>query len=139
MTPLERMVAIGVLLVALLISFSHLVGAEQGPGDGFTAGVISSLGITLQYAVFGIAETRRMLKGLRFQPLMIAGLATALVAAVLPLFTTGVLLGHLAIRAEVPALGTIELTQATLFDIGVYLLVVGGATWVIENLGEELE
>jgi hypothetical protein len=53
MTPLIRVVSIIIVPIAFLIAVSHLLGAERGPGDGFTAGIIMALALTLQYETRG--------------------------------------------------------------------------------------
>ena len=43
----------------MVISICHLLYGHDQPGDGFTAGVITSIGIGFWYVVFGFDETRR--------------------------------------------------------------------------------
>jgi multicomponent Na+:H+ antiporter subunit B len=134
MTPLIRLVSVAVLPAALLISLSHLVGAEHGPGDGFTAGIISALGVTLEYELRGYRAVRDRLGRLRFEHVLGTGLAVTLVAATLPLLLGGALLGELAAAIPLPVVAPIELTQAHLLDLGIYLAVAGGALTAIDHL-----
>jgi len=48
-TPLTRIITRIVLPLAFLVALAHLFYGGDGPGDGFTAGVVSGLGV----AVFG--------------------------------------------------------------------------------------
>ena len=139
MTPLIRLVTLATLPTAVLISMTHLVGADQGPGDGFTGGIISSLGFTLQYVSFGYRESHRMFRQLRFERVLIFGLALALLAAVLPVFAGAPFLAIQEVSISVPLVGVIRLTRAMLFDFGIYFVVLGGAMTAIDSLGRGIE
>lgn len=139
MTPLVRLVTMSTFPIALLISMTHLVGADQGPGDGFTAGIISSLGITLQYVSFGYREARRMFRRLGFQRLLVLGLAIAVLAALLPVFAGEPLLAIQELSLDVPLVGVVRLTRAMLFDVGIYFVVLGGAMTAVDSLGRAIE
>lgn len=134
MTPLIRFVATITLPIALIISMTHLVGAEDGPGDGFTAGIISSLGLTLEYLAFGYEEARHKLRGLHFEYLLALGFTLVLLASVIPIFAAEPLLAILELSVEIPAVGEMRLNRAMLFDVGIYFVVVGGAMTVIDQL-----
>ncbi|MBI4497361.1 MAG: hypothetical protein HY689_05630 [Chloroflexi bacterium] len=138
MTPLIRLVTRATLLIALLTSMTYLVGGDQGPGDGFSAGVVSALGLTLQYIAFGYHEARRTLRRFRFERMPPVGLAIALLAALLPVVTGEPLLAILEVHMTVPLVGVVRLTRALLFDVGIYLVVGGGAMTVIESLGRAI-
>lgn len=139
MTPLMRLVTMATLPVAVLVSMTHLVGADQGPGDGFTAGIISSLGITLQYVSFGYREAQRMFRRVHFPFLLALGLTIAVLASMLPVFTGEPLLAIQEASLDVPLVGTVRLTRAMLFDLGIYLVVLGGAMTAVDNLGRAIE
>jgi len=139
MTPLIRLVTLATLPIAVLISMTHLVGADQGPGDGFTGGIISSLGLTLQYVSFGYREARRMFGRVRFERVLIFGLALALLAALLPLFMGDGFLAIEEVSVRVPLVGTIRLTRAMLFDVGIYFVVLGGTMTAVDSLGRASE
>ena len=63
-----------VLPFALLMALSQLLYGGDGPGDGFTAGVISGLGVALWYIVFGYEEAQRRLGWLKPRYLIGTGL-----------------------------------------------------------------
>lgn len=134
MTPLIRLVSLAVLPLAFLISLAHLIRAEQGPGDGFTAGIISALALTLEYLTFGYEKARRRVEWIHFDQVLFLGLSLALVAAVLPLLTGAALLGGVSVAWEVPVLGEIRLTRSLFFDFGIYFSVVGGVMSAIDGL-----
>ena len=66
------------LPIALMISAVHMIYGHAQPGDGFTAGVIISLAIGLQYVVFGFQEIHRRLWWLRPRRLIVAGIIIAI-------------------------------------------------------------
>lgn len=138
MTPLIHLVSHLTLPIAFLISLTHLVGADRGPGDGFTGGIISALGITLQYVVFGYQEASRRLRRIPFPALVAAGLTVALVAGLLPVFFGEPFLGLVEATFQVPVLGDVHVDRAQLFDLGIYFVVLGAAVTVIDSLGEAI-
>ena len=79
---------------------------------------------------------RRLSRG---QPWLLlgAGLLISSVTAVVPLFFGGSLLESGAVTIDLPLFGTVKLTSALFFDIGVYLVVVGLAMMVFESFGDE--
>lgn len=139
MTPLIRLTATVVPPIALLISMTHLVGSDQGPGDGFTAGIISALGLTLLYASFGYRGARRRLRRLRYELLLVLGLALALLASALPVLGGEPLLALQEVSFNLPLVGAVRLTRAMLFDVGIYFVVMGGAMTAIDSLWRAIE
>jgi len=138
MTPLIRLMTMAILPIALLISMTHIVGGDERPGDGFTAGVISALGLTLQYVVFGYAEAHARFRRIPFATVLFIGLSIALVASAGPLLVGQPVLADLEVRLDLPLIGTIRLARAMLFDIGIYFVVFGGAMTSIDSLGRVL-
>jgi multisubunit Na+/H+ antiporter MnhB subunit len=134
MTPLVRLVTMLTLPIALLISMAHLLGAEEGPGDGFTAGIISALGFTLRYLEYGYREAHRNLGWVRFEYLFALGVGVALVASVMPMLVGNNLLAPMEITLDMPIVGELSLKRALLFEIGIYLVVLGGAMTAIDWL-----
>jgi multisubunit Na+/H+ antiporter MnhB subunit len=138
-TPLIRVVALAVLPVSLLISFAHLLGAERGPGDGFTAGIITSLGLTLEYLAFGYREARSRFAWVHFEVVLFGGLLLSLAASLLPLLAGAPLLAPQQADLEVPGLGSVKLSRGLMFDFGIYLTVVGGSMTAIDSLERAIE
>jgi multisubunit Na+/H+ antiporter MnhB subunit len=134
-TTLVQVAAVIVVPIALLIAFSQILGAPHRPGDGFTAGIISSLGLTLHYVVFGRRRARAMLRVHGFDRVLMAGLIVAYGAAVLPMVVDRPLLGSVAIGVEISPIGTISLSRGLIFDLGIYLVVLGGAMAIADSIG----
>ena len=127
-TALTQTVARLLFLPALMVSLATLVKGYADTGDGFTAGVIAALAVLLQVVAFGVDETERWLP-LRAAPAVaFAGVALALVVAFLPVLYGRPIMTHAPPPgAAVIHLGTLELITAVLFDVGVFLLVLGFA------------
>lgn len=112
----------------LMVAFATLVKGYAEAGDGFAAGVIAGLAFLMQYVAFGERHVRRALHT-RFAPgVAILGLAVALGVAFLPLLRGLPVLTHWPPPdASVIHFGRVELITAFVFDIGVFLLVLGFA------------
>src|SRR5690606_33957145 len=68
-----------------------------------------------------------------------AGLIIAVGAAVVPLFFGQAPLTSTFWEAEIPVIGHIEFVTSTVFDIGVYLVVIGLVLDVLRSLGAEVD
>ncbi len=128
------------LLVGLMLLFSLylLWRGHNEPGGGFIGGLVAAAGII----VYGLAEGPALMRSLiRVDPrtLVLIGLLLAMVSGILPLlqnnaFLTGMWVFIGATETDKGlALGT-----PLLFDIGVYLVVVGGVSGMVIAMEEEL-
>jgi multicomponent K+:H+ antiporter subunit A len=100
------------------------------PGGGFAAGIVFAIGIILQYMAGG---TRWVEERLNLQPVLLMGVGIALATATGAgawLFGQAFLTSHVA-HVDVPLIGEVHLPSAFLFDIGVFLLVVGATTMLL--------
>jgi multisubunit Na+/H+ antiporter MnhB subunit len=125
-TTMTQTIARFLFLPALMVSLATLVKGYADTGDGFTAGVIAALAVLLQVVAFGVDEVERRLP-LRAAPsVAFAGVVLALVVAFLPVLFGRPIMTHApAPGAAVIHLGTLELITAVVFDVGVFLLVLG--------------
>jgi multisubunit Na+/H+ antiporter MnhB subunit len=123
---MTRLVARILFAPALMIAFATLVKGYPETGDGFAAGVIAALAFLMQFVAFGERQVRRELHT-RYAPIVaVLGLALALVVGFLPLAQGEPVLTHApAANAPVIHFGTLELLTAFVFDVAVFLVVVG--------------
>jgi len=136
MTPIVELVAPRLLPVALVVAVALIVKGYADEGDGFGAGVIVALAIGLWYIVLGPKRADRTMPLVRRAPLLAsAGLLVALAFGFV-----GVLQGEAPFTHYPPAgepvihVGTLELSTAVGFDIGVFMLVVGAVVLLIREL-----
>ena len=130
---LTRTVAKLRFLPTRITAAAILVKGYAQPGDGFSAGVVASLGVILQYLAFG----RRKAEELPLVRLAgkgaFAGLLIALLVATVPVLLGEPVLTHYPrAGSEVVYLGTVELITAFLFDLAIAILVFGFALGVIK-------
>ena len=124
-----------ILPLALMVSLFIFMRGHNLPGGGFIAGLITAVALILQYVASGNAWTHARW-GVNYHHLAGAGVIIAGLTGVgswlfgYPFLTSA--FGHFGI----PAVGEIELATAMLFDLGVYLTVVGAVLLILSNLGK---
>ncbi len=112
------------LLMPLFFLFSVflLFRGHNLPGGGFVGGLLAAIALFLHSVVFGVDAT---LKRYRLNPrkIIATGLLTGLVSVLVSLFMGLTLFTGVWSSIHVPLIG--KLGTPMLFDIGVYLVVVG--------------
>ncbi|SDJ49614.1 monovalent cation/H+ antiporter subunit A [Billgrantia gudaonensis] len=122
------------LPLALLVSVYIFLRGHNQPGGGFIAGLITATALLLQYMARGHDWTRARLP-VSYPVIAVSGLAVALATGVgswlfgYPFLTAS--FGHF----HLPLIGDFELASAMLFDLGVFLAVVGATLMILVNLG----
>jgi multicomponent K+:H+ antiporter subunit A len=122
------------LPLALLVSAYIFVRGHNDPGGGFIAALVTAVALIAQYLASGIGWASARLR-VDYQRVLAIGVLIAGgtgVAAWLfgaPFLTSAH--GHPAL----PLIGEVPLASAALFDLGVYLTVVGGTMLVLAELG----
>jgi multisubunit Na+/H+ antiporter MnhB subunit len=127
----------GLLFHAVLIgSVYFLFAGHNQPGGGFVAGLVAGAAVSLRYLFGGIAEVRSIS---RFRPwtILSAGLLVSVGTAAAPLVVGRAVLTSLSTSFDPPLLGPIDASTTLLFDIGVYMVVVGVVFMVFEAFGDE--
>ncbi len=136
MTPILAVIAPRLLPVALVVAVALMVKGYADVGEGFGAGVIVGLAIGLRYVVLGARRADRSMPLARRGPLLIAlGLLIALAAGFVGTLFGAPPFTHYPRPGEpVVHLGTLELTTALVFDIGIFVLVIGAVVVLIREL-----
>lgn len=131
-TVLSKVAARILLLPVFIIALGVMIKGYADTGDGFSAGVIASLGVALQLMVFGPQEIER-LPVVRYAPAgTFAGVALALLTAFVPSIRGQALFTHWPPAGESALhFGTLEFITAVAFDVGVFLIVFGFGVGVI--------
>jgi len=125
-----------IFTLLLLFSIFILLRGHNEPGGGFIAGLVTSGAFVLYAMAYDVASARR---ALRFEPrvwiaiglLLAAGCGLAALLMGEP-FLTGKWVSFSWIDSEPIKVGT-----PVLFDIGVYLVVIGVTLTIIFSLAEE--
>lgn len=108
-----------------LFALALLLRGHNLPGGGFIAGLVTAISLLLINLAYGLEKTHRIL---RVDPARLAfiGLAVALLAGMFNVLRGGVFLEqsnwHLH---HVPVFGDVHVGTPLIFDIGVFLVVVG--------------
>lgn len=131
-TPLTRIVTRMILPLAFLVALAHLLYGGEGPGDGFTAGVISGLGVALWYIVFGYHAAHEQLARLHARRLIGIGVTLVIANAAFPLLLGQPFLAHLNIDIPLPA--NLHLSSTFVYETGIFLTVLGSITTIMEAI-----
>ncbi len=131
-TPLTRIMAQLVLPFAFMVALSQLLYGGDAPGDGFTAGVISGLGVALWYVVFGYYGARKRLAWINARRLMSGGLLLVIGNAIFPLLIGKPFLAHLSLDVVLPA--NLHISSTLAYETGIFLTVMGSVVIVMESI-----
>jgi len=120
---------------ALVFSLFLLFAGHNAPGGGFVGGLVAGAAFVLRFVDAGTSPVE---DGKRFPGALLgAGLAVALFAGALGWMTGGDFMEGVKISVDLPLVGTVKAGSALVFDIGVYLIVVGLVRTVLSVLGGE--
>lgn len=123
-------------LLPLLLLFALVIFLQghNKPGGGFVGGLVAAAAFSLHALAFDARETRRMLV-VDLRTLIGAGLLVALTSAIMPLFVGQPFFKGLWTSVEIGG-NELHLGTPLLFDLGVFLLVVGVAMLMVLTLLE---
>lgn len=122
--------------IAALISLYFLIRGHNLPGGGFVGGLIMATAIILQYIVGGViwVETRQRLHPQNWIGL---GLLAAGTAAMSVWWASKPFLAAVSWDVALPVIGHVHISTVLLFDIGVYMLVVGATVLMLVALAHQ--
>ena len=120
---------------AVVLSIYLLFAGHNQPGGGFVGGLVASAAVALRYLAGGLDDVEGMLR-VRPWTLLSVGLVLASGSALAPLAFGHAPLDQQAVEWKLEVLGKVKLTTATVFDAGVYLIVVGLILMIFEALGD---
>jgi multicomponent Na+:H+ antiporter subunit A len=122
----------------MVVSVYFLFAGHNAPGGGFAGGLIAGLALVVRYVAGGryeLGETVPVDAG----RLLGLGLLCAGGTGVGALLLGGEVLQTAVLSADVPVLGEVKFVTSLIFDIGVYLIVLGLVLDVLRSPGAELD
>ncbi len=119
----------------LLFSFFVFLRGHNLPGGGFIAGLITMLAIILQYLSNGIAWTSARIRPDMHQVIG-AGLLCAIGTGLVSIGLGYPFLTSAFTYLNWPIVGKFEIASALVFDLGVFLVVVGATVMILVELGK---
>ncbi|WP_239257017.1 Na(+)/H(+) antiporter subunit B [Listeria ilorinensis] len=124
-----------VAFIIFLFSLHLFLAGHYNPGGGFVAGLTSAGAITLMLLAY---DTKTIKSMLNINTIMLTGIGLlfALGTGLIGILTGDAFLTHKYTHVDLPILGDVALHTATLFDLGVYLVVVGVTLTIIQTIGE---
>lgn len=133
-----RVVARLLLGPSIMVAAALIVKGYNDVGDGFAAGMVVALAIALCYVALGAAGVEDALPPLRYAPrLAVGGLLISLAVGFGPLLLGESLFTHHPGPGQhVVTVGSLELFTPLLFDIGVFMLVVGVMTVLLHQFAD---
>jgi multicomponent Na+:H+ antiporter subunit B len=145
-TVIARQTTKAVVPLMLLVSINLFLQGHNLPGGGFIAGIMTASAIALLYVIFNF-EGIKSLRGKEgeedyslieeYTAISEVGLVFAAGTGFIALELGLRFLSHRKGLLHLPLFGEIHWTTAMIFDLGVYLVVVGAALIIVEVLGRE--
>ena len=133
-----RVAARLVLPLALVVALYIFMRGHNLPGGGFVAGLVTAVALVLQYMALGQTRTEFLLQvqgGRRFVRWIGIGLGMAGLTGVGAFVFGQPFLTSAHGYATLPFLGKLPLATAALFDLGVFITVVGSTLLTLSTLG----
>ncbi len=126
-----------VLPLALVVALHIFWRGHNQPGGGFVAGLVTAVALVLQYLALGQSQADALLHaagGRRYVRWVGIGLGTAALTGIGAFFFAHPFLSSAFGHPVLPLLGELPLATAALFDLGVYVTVVGATLLTLSVL-----
>ena len=124
-----------VMFIIILYSLHLFFSGHYTPGGGFIGGLMTAGALVLLLLAFDIKTVVNTLQ-LDYIKLTATGLLIAVLTGIGSFFFKVPFLTHTFSYVELPFLGETALATAVLFDLGVYLVVIGVTMTIIQTIGE---
>jgi len=143
MKPENRSILLEVIVrilfhTIIVVSIYLLFAGHNGPGGGFAGGLVAGMALVMRYIAGGRWELGAAAPTDAGR-LLGTGLILAVGTAVVPLFFNAAPLTSTFWEWEIPGIGHMEFVTSTIFDVGVYLVVIGLVLDVLRSLGAEVD
>ncbi|MDA7028061.1 Na(+)/H(+) antiporter subunit B [Bacillus sp. CLL-7-23] len=121
--------------IILLFSFHIFLAGHNNPGGGFIGGLMTASSFVLLLLAYDLKTVQNILP-VNFIYVAGTGLLISICTSAGSFLFGAQFLTHTFGYFDLPLLGKTELATAVLFDIGVYLVVVGVTMTIIQTIGE---
>ncbi|RUO69336.1 monovalent cation/H+ antiporter subunit A [Pseudidiomarina sediminum] len=132
---LVQTIAQAILPLALMVSVYIFLRGHNLPGGGFIAGLVTAAAMILQYIANGVDWVKSRFD-YNYQKLISIGVMIAMFTGVGSWFFDHNFLTSSFTHVHWPLIGEFELATAILFDLGVYLTVIGATLMILANFGQ---
>ncbi len=129
-----RVLARPLLPLALLVSVYLFLRGHNAPGGGFIAGLVTGTAILLQYVAYGSDWARERLPW-NYSTAIALGLLLATATGLASWAFGAPFLTSTFGYVHWPVIGEFELASAMMFDLGIYIVVVGVVMVIVGRLG----
>jgi multicomponent Na+:H+ antiporter subunit A len=120
------------------VSVYLLLAGHNAPGGGFAGGLVAGMALVARYLAGGRVELGAAAP-IDAGKLLGTGLVLAAGTALVPLFFGADALTSTWFEWNLGVFGEVEFVTSTIFDIGVYLVVIGLVLDVLRSLGAEVD
>jgi multicomponent Na+:H+ antiporter subunit A len=122
----------------IVVSIYLLFAGHNLPGGGFAGGLVAGMALVMRYVAGGRYEL-----GVAAPTdagwLLGTGMLLAVATTLVPLFFGLDPLTRAVFEADLAIVGHVEFVTSTIFDVGVYLVVIGLVLDVLRSLGAEVD
>jgi multicomponent Na+:H+ antiporter subunit A len=137
-SPILEVITRLVFHTIVLFSIYLLFAGHNAPGGGFAGGLVVGLALVLRYLAGGRHELDAAAP-VDAGVVMGTGLFVALGTGVTALILGGEVLQSALLDWHLPVLGHVHFVTSMIFDVGVYLLVIGVVLNILRSLGAEVD
>jgi multicomponent Na+:H+ antiporter subunit B len=127
-----------IAFIILTFSIYIFFAGHHNPGGGFIGGLMTASSLVLLYLAYDL-ETMKKVIPIDFKKVTAVGLFVAVATGMGSFLYDVPFLSHTYDYFDLGILGKTELATALLFDLGVYLTVVGVTMTIILSIGEDDE
>jgi len=130
-----RTVSLGLLFVIVLFSFYVFLEGHNNPGGGFVAGLIAAAMILIQHLSYSHEELEQTFRPI-FHRMIGLGLLLAGGSGVIGFLYGDAFLSGYHWYWPLPGGGELPVPSVVIFDLGVYLVVIGTVVGIFRALEE---
>jgi multicomponent K+:H+ antiporter subunit A len=121
-----------IMPVVMMVGFYIFLRGHNEPGGGFIAGLVVSIGVVMQYMASGFAWAEDRVR-FPYHGVIGAGVLIAGLTGIGSWFVGKPFLTSDFTYVRIPPFQEFELATAALFDVGVFLAVVGAVMLSLES------